>query len=765
MKQRLTFSRWIILATVAALALSACGSQPTPTSTPPVTESKTTSPVVSASGEVTPAQWTTLSFSQAGNLGELTVKEGDALKAGAVIARLAAPDLQAALAQKQAAIKVAEANLAQLTAPPSPAEIEAAQQAVTAAQARVAEASAQRDRLYSGVTPADVLQAQTQVYAAQVQKDKLQEAMDKILDKGGFALAAGEAVGNQLEYANLELAAAQAVLTDLQDGPQPDQLRLANARIGVVAAQVKAAQARLALAQAGPLAEEVAVSKAKIDQAKAEAAQAQAQLDLTQIAVPFDGIVAKVLIDAHQFVGPGTPIVQVADPRSLRVETSDLNETDVARIKIGDTATVRFDALPDVQATGTIVRIDPKAKDGAGVNFTTIIQLDQIPDGARWGMTANVDIEAGTPETRTVEKTANAISATGKAIPAQKATLSFALPGQVIELRVDVGSPVKAGEVIARLDTVLLDAEVARAEAGLAVARASLARIQAGPRAEQVAEAQSGLAAAQSAVGQAAANRDQVKKGPTQVEIDSAKATAQQAYNAMITARNHRDLIAQDHDAGQATRTQADDAAKLYNIAYQSYEAAQARLAKLQKGADADTLRAAQAGVSAVSADYEAAQARLTRLLAGATAADIAVGAANVAVAQAGIDRARAARQQAELVAPFDGVIAEVLMRGGQYVNAGQPIVLMGDLAGLQVETTDLNEKDVAGVNLGDTARVSFDALPGERGGWIAGAVIKIAPKSSKTTGVNYAVTIELAQRPDQLRWGLTALVEIPVKK
>ncbi len=543
MKQRLNFSRWIILATTAALLLSACGGQATPTSTPATTESKTTSPVVSASGEVLPAQWTTLSFAQAGTLGELAVKEGDALKAGAVIARLDVPDLHSQLAQKQASIKVAEANLAQLTAAPQPDEIEAATQAVKAAQARVAEASAQRDRLFSGVTQADVLQAQAQVYAAQVQKDKLQEAMDKILDKGGFALAAGESVGNRLAYATLELAAAQAVLNDLQDGPQPDQLRLANARIGVAQAQVKAAEARLALTQAGPLAEDVDVSKAKIDQAKAEAALIQAQIDQAQIVAPFDGVAAKVLIDAHQFVGPGVPIVQVADLTSLRVETSDLNENDVARIKIGDPATVRFDALPDVTVNGSIVRIDPKARDSAGVNYTTVIQLDQIPDGVRWGMTANVEIAASAPEAKPVARIADAISATGKALPAQKTALSFALPGQVIEVRVDVGATVKAGDVIARLDTAVLDAEVAKAEAGLAVAQAALARIKAGPRAEQVAEAQSNLAAAQSGVGQAAANRDQVKQGPTTVEIEAAKTAAQEAYNAMIDTRNRRDLL------------------------------------------------------------------------------------------------------------------------------------------------------------------------------------------------------------------------------
>jgi len=757
MKQRLNFSRWIILATTVALLLSACGGQATPTSTPAATESKTTSPVVSASGEVLPAQWTTLSFAQAGTVGELAVKEGDAIKAGDAIARLDAPDLRSQLAQKQASIAVAEANLAQLTAAPQPDEIEAATQAVKAAQARVAEASAQRDRLFSGVTQADVLQAQAQVYAAQVQKDKLQEAMDKILKKGGFALAAGESVGNRLAYANLELAAAQAVLADLQDGPQPDQLRMANAQIGVAQAQVKAAEARLALTQAGPLAEDVAVSKTKIDQAKAEAAQIQAQLDQTQIVAPFDGVAAKVLIDAHQFVGPGVPIVQVADLKSLRVETSDLNENDVARIKVGDTATVRFDALPDVTVTGKIARIDPKAKEGAGVNYTTVIQLDQIPGGVRWGMTANVEIAAGVPEAKSLARVKDAISATGKAVPAQKAALSFALPGQVTEVRVDVGATVKAGDVIARLDTALLDAEVAKAEAGLAVAQAALARIKAGPRAEQVAEAQSNLAAAQSGVGQAAANRDQVKKGPTQAELEAAKTAAQEAYNAMIDARNQRDVIDRDHERGKATRTQLNDAIKVYNIAYQSYEAAQARLDKLLKGAEADVLRAAQAGVSAAQADYNATQAQVNRLLAGATAADIAVGEANVAVAQAGLDRAKATRAQAEIVSPFDGVIAEAPIRAGQYVNAGTPIVVIG-AAQLHIETTDLSEKDVAGIAVGSKAQVSFDALPGVR---VDGTVSQIAPKSSKTTGVNYTVTIELGEIPAGLRWGMTALVEV----
>ena len=427
-----------------------------------------------------------------------------------------------------------------------------------------------------------------------------------------------------------------------------------------------------------------------------------------------------MLVDAHQFAGPGMPIVQVADLKSLRVETNDLSENDVARIHVGDTAQVSFDALPDVKVAGKVARIDPKAKEGAGVNYTAVIQLDQVPDALRWGMTANADINANAASAANAASSTAAandgrrhISATGKVLPADKTVLSAALPGQVADLRVDVGTLVKRGDVIAQLDTSVLDAEVAKAAAGLALAQANLDRVKAGARPEQILEARSAVSATQAAAAQAAASRDEVKKGATQAEIDQARAAVQQAYIEMVNARNKRDVLDRDHDHGKATSKQVDDADKLYVIANREYEAAQLRLDKLLAGAEPAAVRAAQAGVSAGTAESAAQQAQLDRLLAGASPEDIAVLEASVAQAQAGLDQAQAVRQQAGIVAPFDGTISDVLIRSGQYVNAGQPIVLLGDLGRLQVETTDLNEKDVAGLNIGDKVSVTFDALPG----------------------------------------------------
>jgi HlyD family secretion protein len=303
-----------------------------------------------------------------------------------------------------------------------------------------------------------------------------------------------------------------------------------------------------------------------------------------------------------------------------------------------------------------------------------------------------------------------------------------------------------------------MDAEIAKAEAAVKVAQAGLDRVKAGPRAEQVAEAQSYLAASQALIDQAAASSAVVKDGPTQAEINSARAAAQAAYIGMVKARTTRDVLQSDNDKGKATSKMVDDADKQFAIANRDYQAAQERLNKLQAGANADALRAAQANVGAASADYAAQQAQVNLLLAGARPEDIAVAEASLAQAQAGLEQARALRQKAEIAAPFDGIVSDVLIRAGQYVNAGTPIVLVADPKGLRIETTDLNEKDIAAVKIGNKVNVAFDALPGVI---VEGTVAEVAPKSTKSSGVNYTVTIDLAQVPEKLRWGMTALVEL----
>jgi multidrug efflux pump subunit AcrA (membrane-fusion protein) len=82
----------------------------------------------------------------------------------------------------------------------------------------------------------------------------------------------------------------------------------------------------------------------------------------------------------------------------------------------------------------------------------------------------------------------------------------------------------------------------------------------------------------------------------------------------------------------------------------------------------------------------------------------------------------------------------------------------LADLEHLRVETTDLSEVDIAQVAVGDLVAVTFDALPDVE---VAGQVTRIAPKADEGSGVNYKVIVELDEIPAQLRWGMTAFVDI----
>jgi multidrug efflux pump subunit AcrA (membrane-fusion protein) len=360
--------------------------------------------IVSATGEVVPAQWSSLSFPISGRVVELAVEKGDVVKEGDVLARLDTADLETQVKQAEAALTVAEATLAQTKAGPREEEIEQAKQSVTAAEARVSEAWYRLEQLREGATEDQIAAAQADLLAAIDRQEDLQQAYDYVvgrvvdwptdLEPGDRTpLDVEQPIRYQLEAANLSVQLAEAVLADLLDGADPDDLRQAEATMWAAAARRDAAQARLDLMLAGARPEDIAIREAEVEQAKAALETAQAQLDQATLVAPFNGTVSSVDIDINEWINPGQAITLVADLDSLRVETTDLNEIDVAGITEGASVTITFDALPGLEVPGTVTRIAPKASEGSGVNFTVIIEMDEIPEGIRWGMTAFVDID------------------------------------------------------------------------------------------------------------------------------------------------------------------------------------------------------------------------------------------------------------------------------------------------------------------------------------------------------------------------------------
>jgi HlyD family secretion protein len=173
------------------------------------------------------------------------------------------------------------------------------------------------------------------------------------------------------------------------------------------------------------------------------------------------------------------------------------------------------------------------------------------------------------------------------------------------------------------------------------------------------------------------------------------------------------------------------------------------------------TLDALDTGIQAARANLDHLRSWENPYLDKPSEGDIAQ--AQTVLEQARLGMAQIERQidAAQVRAPFDGTVSEVHAREGQYVTPGQPLVGLGDLATLRAETTDLSERDVHDVFVGQTASVYVEALGVEVGGHVTG----VAPEATTVGGdVVYKVVIALDEQPPGLRWGMSVEVEIETR-
>jgi RND family efflux transporter MFP subunit len=135
---------------------------------------------------------------------------------------------------------------------------------------------------------------------------------------------------------------------------------------------------------------------------------------------------------------------------------------------------------------------------------------------------------------------------------------------------------------------------------------------------------------------------------------------------------------------------------------------------------------------------------------------------ANVQRAQASVEIARANLAQGTLTAQRDGTIVSLNVIPGEFVQSDQIVATLASLDTLQIETTDLSERDITNVHIGDPATIFIEALNQD----VSGKVVRISPMADTVGGdVVFKVTIALDQQPEGLLWGMTAEVEIQSAK
>ena len=131
---------------------------------------------------------------------------------------------------------------------------------------------------------------------------------------------------------------------------------------------------------------------------------------------------------------------------------------------------------------------------------------------------------------------------------------------------------------------------------------------------------------------------------------------------------------------------------------------------------------------------------------------------AQAAGAQAALEIAQASLAQSTLIAPLDANVASVDVMPGEFVKESQTVITLATLNDLQLETTDLSERDIPNVKIGAPVSIFMESLHET----FSGEVVGISPKADIVGGdVVFKVTIAFDKQPENLLWGMTAEVTI----
>jgi RND family efflux transporter MFP subunit len=135
----------------------------------------------------------------------------------------------------------------------------------------------------------------------------------------------------------------------------------------------------------------LATAQATLDNAKLEVEQAQRNLENAKLVAPYDGVISAVNYGIGDNAS-GTAVT-IVDLSLLQVKVT-VAEVDVAKIKLGQTATMTLDALPGKTYNAKVIAISPVGTVTSGVvNYTTTLEITDADGSIKPGMTANLTIE------------------------------------------------------------------------------------------------------------------------------------------------------------------------------------------------------------------------------------------------------------------------------------------------------------------------------------------------------------------------------------
>jgi RND family efflux transporter MFP subunit len=352
-----------------------------------------------------------------------------------------------------------------------------------------------------------------------------------------------------------------------------------------------------------------------------------------------------------------------------------------------------------------------------------------------------------TLETATVTQGDLIITAdgSGELVPTTELELVFRTSGVLEEILVEVGDHVHENGPLARLETERLERAVAEADVELQIAQLELADIQSGPSDAELADAYAALRAAQVELELAQNAYEDTFDSNLDAAVDSRKVDFDWwvgYYQGQKAKYEEGHLSQADHDWAMAAMIDAEGRLNAaINQALTEQVQAENRMIQAQ---------------NEVTQVWEAVQ-----LLQSEPLTDTLIR------ATLDVDQALLAREEAlinleaaQLDAPFDGIVMDIVVTVGARVGANTPILTLADLQDPLLRFW-VEETDASSIAVGDPANIVFEAWPDDT---LTGQVVRIDPVLVTVDGapaLQVWASLDLSDRDATLLSGMTADVEV----
>ncbi|MDZ7726265.1 MAG: efflux RND transporter periplasmic adaptor subunit [Candidatus Campbellbacteria bacterium] len=422
-------------------------------------------------------------------------------------------------------------------------------------------------------------------------------------------------------------------------------------------------------------------------------------------------------------------------------------------------------------------------------------------------------------ETRGLERTnvEQVITETGVVEPAQEVNLSFASSGRIFDIQVREGSAVEVGDLLMSFESSVEKSEVSSASAQVRAAQDALAETKSGARevdAEttraQVSSAQTAVDNAEESLDNTLENQDQLVKaarenflsndlqayltsgGKESGDDSHTPPTISGTYSGEESGSYTIELYQSGTQSGYSFRYSGlengtapvsstrpvplgqdglyiefpEDFVYTFGIEW-TVPVPNTRSNTYQQKKNAynsavltreKTVEQAEASLRTAEAQLEEALAQQEKTLAKATEAELSSSEASLAQARAALQRAEKSLTDADLTAPFSGVIEDISVSVGEVVSPGSRVATLFS-EGRNIITVNVPEADIAFVEVGDEAEITFDAYDGVA---VPAKVFSVAPTAKNVEGVTVVeVELEILDSEVNIKPGLSADVEI----